>query len=286
MSGASANAAARRRRAAPNTISQSQQKRNSQQAQNVKGNMNTIISNDLQQSSVQSNPRTPVEMLKNVYQRMNKAEGILNEIKGSSDNQVSFNKKMDMMKDKISEFEHTLKRIDEFEKSISDIDEKVNKLVELCAKIQTFAMESKTSFLLFKNNFDAKLIQQSEPSDCGSGRGIRNELSVEDFDPEDDENDENDENEVVELNDGENLIIDSEELEMEVEMDMDVDVDAQDDNLYNSNSESEQEMNVDANEELKDELEEESNNDESNSVMENTDKNEEIVTEEPTVEEV
>ena len=216
MSGASANAAARRRRAAPNTMAQSQQKRNVPQSQNVKENMNNIITKDVQQSSIQSNPRTPVEMLKNVYQRMNKVEGLINEMKVGGDNQTSSNKRIDMMHDKIGEFEHKMSQIKDFERSITEIDEKVNKLVELCAKIQTFAMESNTSFLLFKNNFDAKLIQQVDHSDSGSGRGMRNELSVEDFEKEYD-----DENEVVELDDEDGILIDSEQLEMDVEMDVD-----------------------------------------------------------------
>lgn len=163
MSGASALAAARRRRANPQ--GNPNQRRPLQAAPQTPPQKPT----QTEVSSAESKKYAPitnaVDMLKNVYTRVNEIEKRLERDEGNnsfeSQQQIeNINRKLEIMESKMGML-HDVKenKIDKFEERLIDMEEKLDGLVQLCAKIQTFSMETNTAFLIFKNIYEKEKLE-------------------------------------------------------------------------------------------------------------------------------
>lgn len=192
MSGASSNAAARRRRAAqpqnsnrlrsqPNVIqnqfNNSNMPNHFQQNQQYSPNVNynneeTITIDGL--PGVNGKVLHPVEILKNLHKRVIQLEENSNNLTKSNnelDKQTNIlfstkiqelektrndlNVKINNSMNDLKSFETTImdKNIN-IENTVSKLEDKINELKELCSKIQTFSMETNMSFMIFKNQFE------------------------------------------------------------------------------------------------------------------------------------
>ena len=184
MSGASSNAAARRRRAAPpvnvqrlrQQQQQQQQKLTQQNSNNSTFNSNNISLNGLPQDE-NGRMMHPINILKNLNDRINVLENNPGSGTFSLENNEDFSNLTNNVNQKINQEiknmnntimnslqtcitnysslqDNTENKISMFEKQINSMQEKIEEIKELCSKIQTFSMETNMSFLIFKNQYD------------------------------------------------------------------------------------------------------------------------------------
>jgi hypothetical protein len=179
MSGASALAAARRRRANPQPTSNSRNSRPSNQPpmpQNEPISAPTISTNS---SSIKFN--NPAQLLKHVFEKTEKLERIvlsndnLNEagLKGDIQKLLTQNsQKMEMFDKKMTQNDRTITNVlSDFENRISKMEEQIDKLKEMCLKVQTFSMETNLAMMMFKK----------ELANSGSLNDISMNMLVESF---------------------------------------------------------------------------------------------------------
>ena len=186
MSGASSNAAARRRRAAPpvNVQRLRQQQQQQQQQQRLPqqtSNNSTFNVNNISLTGLphDENGRMmhPINILKNLNERINVLESNPGSGTFSLENNEEFSKLTQDVTNKLNQEiknmndttmaslqncinnyssiqENIETKIDSFQKQINSMQDKIEEIKELCSKIQTFSMETNMSFLIFKNQYD------------------------------------------------------------------------------------------------------------------------------------
>ena len=172
MSGASSNAAARRRRAAqPQNVNRLRSSQPSQPQTQVQSQQS--LSNNL--PSKNGKPMHPLEILKNLSDRVTALENNSSNTNNDANMNNSrilnemINKKMmelERVKHELtnkinSTYEQTQElnnnitsKNENIDISLQKMDDKINEIKELCSKIQTFSMETNMAFMIFKNQFD------------------------------------------------------------------------------------------------------------------------------------
>ena len=178
MSGASSNVAARRRRAAPPVNVQRLRQQQQQQQQRLPQQSSNNSTFNLNNISLTGLPHDengkmmhPINILKNLNERVNVLENNPGSGTFSLENNEDFSKLTENVNNKLNQEiknindttmaslqncinnytliqENIDTKISDFEKQINCMQDKIEEIKELCSKIQTFSMET-NEFLIF-----------------------------------------------------------------------------------------------------------------------------------------